>query len=812
MADAMVLATQQWLNAAYGSVDGWVSLAEDGNTGWNTIYGLRRGLQHELGISPVSSGFGTANTAAFTTKIGKIDASTTSQNVLRLVSGSLWCKGYSGWNFTDPMAFTNLLPSVSRVRSDLGLDATIQSIDVKLMASLMSMDAYVIPETGSGTGSIRTVQQWLNGMYSNRGSFALVPCDGLYSRQIQTAMLYGLQYEFGMDDATANGNFGPGTRQGLRDSAPVSQGDADSSHHYVRLFQGALRLNGYADTPFDGSFGAQTGAQASSFQSFMELAVTGEGDYGTWCALLVSTGDPDRTTKGFDTSTQLTGSQAQGAADAGYTHVGRYTVGSGKNITIAELGAIKAAGLRLFPIHERYNNSDSVMTAAEGETQGDEATARCRLLGLPIGSTVFFAVDYDPNEDSIAGPVSDFFNGIADGMKPYLNGAYAIGVYGTRNVCQSLTDKGLASAVFVADMSTGWSGNMGFRMPPAWQYNQIQETTASLGGSSIGIDKDAISSRAAAIDLASLTLPPTEKDGDTPAQFGLDVLYDWTVSAEIKGEKAIYAANSLLNPLNAYAGFMPDYILGWLRKPTYWNQGLSSAMWQAYTPELSADAREVEARELCEEALGTPGSQSQVPQVDASRRDVAHMAATVLGYRTWGVDATVDRYGLGDLGGWALDLLQIWGAYKRNGDGADLANWMSQHIGGVNDSMKFSYADVLADADAWLLARIMAGDTSGLALSDAVRSLYQQNGDARISRFYQARFAGSPDNLSNAYQPLMDGIDVGSITNFPLSMEVLKLAAGGDSGFNGDSFPMPTKAQADICARAYAAFLANPRH
>jgi hypothetical protein len=58
----------------------------------------------------------------------------------------------------------------------------------------------------------------------------------------------------------------------------------------------------------------------------------------------------------------------------------------------------------------------------------------------------------------------------------------------------------------------------------------------------------------------------------------------------------------------------------------------------------------------------------------------------------------------------------------------------------------------------------------------------------------------------------MDGIDVGSITNFPLSMEVLKLAAGGDSGFNGDSFPMPTKAQADICARAYAAFLANPRH
>ncbi|MFT9231315.1 MAG: glycoside hydrolase domain-containing protein [Bifidobacterium sp.] len=802
MADAMVLATQQWLNATYGSVDGWVSLAEDGNTGWNTIYGLRRGLQHELGISPVSSGFGTATTAAFTAKIGKIDASTTSQNVLRLVSGSLWCKGYSGWNFTDPMAFTNLVPSVSRVRSDLGLDATIQSIDVKLMASLMSMDAYVIPETGSGTGSIRTVQQWLNGMYSTRGSFALVPCDGLYSRQIQTAMLYGLQYEFGMDDATANGNFGPGTRQGLRDSAPVSQGDADSSHHYVRLFQGALRLNGYADTPFDGSFGAQTGAQASSFQSFMELTVTGEGDYGTWCALLVSTGDPDRTTKGFDTSTQLTGSQAQGAADAGYTHVGRYTVGSGKNITIAELGAIKAAGLRLFPIHERYNNSDSVMTAAEGETQGAEATARCRLLGLPMGSTVFFAVDYDPNEDSIAGPVSDFFNGIADGMKPYLNGAYAIGVYGTRNVCQSLTGKGLASAVFVAGMSTGWSGNMGFPMPPAWQYNQIQETTASLGGSSIGIDKDAISSRAAAIDLASLTLPPTEKDGDTPAQFGLDVLYDWIVSAEIKGEKAIYAANSLLNPMNAYAGFMPDYILGWLRKPTYWSDGEEkSIMWHTYTPEPATNEQEVLARAAVEEALGTAGTTGSLPSVNTSYRDVPHMAATCLGYRDWGVDIAANKSDAGDLGGWLLDLLQLWGSYEGSGENADLSTWAAQRLGVVDADGGFAYADVLADADGWLLQKAMSGDTSGLALGNAMRSIYQADGNQRIRNFYSSRFNANPDNVSAAFTMVLNGIDVWGV-NLGFTTKLL-LAAAKASG-------MPSASQADALARVYARFLASP--
>lgn len=99
-----------------------------------------------------------------------------------------------------------------------------------------------------GTDNQRGVEQWLNGTYSDRENFALLPCDGLFSRAIQTAVLYGLQYEFGMDDDTANGNFGPGTRSGLQTQAPVFQGDADSTHHFVHLFRGLLRFNSYDDT------------------------------------------------------------------------------------------------------------------------------------------------------------------------------------------------------------------------------------------------------------------------------------------------------------------------------------------------------------------------------------------------------------------------------------------------------------------------------------------------------------------------------------------------------------------------------------
>lgn len=78
--DTWVKNTQIWLNTTYGGIDGWVTLDENGLTGWNTIYGLRRGLQHELGISPVSSGFGPATTAAFTAQIGTINASTISHS------------------------------------------------------------------------------------------------------------------------------------------------------------------------------------------------------------------------------------------------------------------------------------------------------------------------------------------------------------------------------------------------------------------------------------------------------------------------------------------------------------------------------------------------------------------------------------------------------------------------------------------------------------------------------------------------------------------------------------------------------------
>ncbi|MDK9345195.1 hypothetical protein FAM22021_002044 [Propionibacterium freudenreichii] len=237
--------TQAWLNATYGQVDGWVPLTENGLTGWATIYGLRRGLQHELGISPVTSGFGPATTAAFISQIGAIGTATTSENLLRLVSGSLWCKGLAGTTFGTPITFASIAGSVSTARTQLGLSSPPIIVDVKMMASLMSMDAYTTLSGQGGTDGVREVEQWLNATYSTRENFALVPCDGVFSRQIQTAVLYGLQYEFGMNDATANGNFGPRHPGRSEISSSGRHGQFGLHASFRPSVPGAAPVNGY---------------------------------------------------------------------------------------------------------------------------------------------------------------------------------------------------------------------------------------------------------------------------------------------------------------------------------------------------------------------------------------------------------------------------------------------------------------------------------------------------------------------------------------------------------------------------------------
>ena len=48
------------------------------------------------------------------------------------------------------------------------------------------------------------------------------------------------------------------------------------------------------------------------------------------------------------------------------------------------------------------------MSYSLGYEQGLEALVRGRVLGLPFGAVIYFAVDFDPIGDEISGPVAAY--------------------------------------------------------------------------------------------------------------------------------------------------------------------------------------------------------------------------------------------------------------------------------------------------------------------------------------------------------------------------------------------------------------------
>jgi peptidoglycan hydrolase-like protein with peptidoglycan-binding domain len=411
--DARVLEGQQWVNSTYGSVPGYVSCLEDGITGWATMYSLTMGLQHELGISPLAAAFGPTTMTQLTLH-GDITPSEANTNIINIVRYGLWAKGYTG-GFQSGVMDTWTVNSISDLRLDTGLDGAVISITPKLFKALLNMDAYVL--LSGGSGEVREVQQWLNARYVNKSTFFVIPCDGHFSRGVQQALMKGIQYEVGIPEAQANGNFGPGTKAGL-EAHPVSIG---SSGVFVRLFSAACVCNGPvggAAASFKNDFDGDLADWVRAFQTFCALDVTGSGNYRTWAELLVSMGDADRPASGCDTSFTITPSRATALYNAGYRYVGRYLENApgsslNKRIQPGELQAIFAANLRVFPIWQMGARSLSDFSRSTGNDDASAALLRAWIeYGFDRGTVIYFAVDYDATDEEITSNIIPYFEGV----------------------------------------------------------------------------------------------------------------------------------------------------------------------------------------------------------------------------------------------------------------------------------------------------------------------------------------------------------------------------------------------------------------
>lgn len=170
---------------------------------------------------------------------------------------------------------------------------------------------------------------------------------------------------------------------------------------------------------------------------------------------------------------------------AGFTFVCRYYRNAASHypaLTAQEVTALSAAGLLVVSIWESASDTIGHFSFTSGVNEATSAYHQALLAGQPKSTPIYFAVDADFDEQEIAGPVRDYFRGIASGFNAIGHQApiYEIGIYGSGLACGVLTDQGLAKYAWLA-MSAGWRGSRTFSR---WNIKQSGKTV------NLGVDYD----------------------------------------------------------------------------------------------------------------------------------------------------------------------------------------------------------------------------------------------------------------------------------------------------------------------------------
>lgn len=507
--DPLVLSAQQWLNATYGNDSRYEIIPENGKTGWTTIYALTRALQIELGITNTADSFGPTTVAMFNsyypTGIHQQAPDDNSEhNIYAIIQGALFCKGYATGVGTVTRHFYNGTGNaIKSLKQDAGVDATSSTVTLNIMRALLSMDYFYSYDTSLRTQNIQTIQRYLNANYESYIG-GLIPCDGLYGRKTNKALIFAIQAEEGMPASVANGNFGPTTRN----CCPTLPYNNVETNYYGNIYTSAkiekftkiLNMGLYINEVGVSSFSTTLDSNSvRQFQNKYALPITGIANLTTWLSVFISSGDTSRSALACDCATILTTDKAQTLYNNGYRYVGRYLSGTAggisKALTPTEIQIAFNAGLRIFPIQQSSANTVSYFTEQQGIADATSAYTYATNLGIPSGTIIYFAVDCDPQDTDITSNILPYFAKVNQTMINSCNSRYRIGIYGTRNACTRVSNQGYAVSSFVSDMSTGYSGNLGFTIPNNWAFDQFTTVTVGSGNGQIEIDKDGFSGR-----------------------------------------------------------------------------------------------------------------------------------------------------------------------------------------------------------------------------------------------------------------------------------------------------------------------------
>lgn len=723
--DAMVLKTQQYLNAMYGGNVGYNAVTEDGLTGWSTIYALTRALQIELGLSSTADNFGDATMTAFNQQypngiVQQDSSDTTTSRVYAIIQGALWCKGYStGASGITEHFYGGTGSAVISLKEDAGLGNSDSTVTLNVMKGLLSMDQYKLVSSGNAT--IRAIQQQLNQKYE--GSIGLIPCDGLYGREMNKAFIVVLQAILGL---SADGVFGDGTKE----ACPTLPDDiealsADIAEELVFLVRYALYCNGYDVSIYTTGWTSLLETYVRNFQNDLKLTVTGKADVDTWMSLLLSKGNPDRTCTACDTRFEITSSRAEELKSKGYNIVGRYLTGTEfKVLRDDEAQRILDNGLYFFPIFQESSTDVSYFTEDRGKLDARNAVKAARKFGIPEGNVIYFAVDLDATSPQIANYVLPYFKVLSESIDPL----FAVGVYGTRNVCTQICEAGYAVTCFVSDMSTGYSGNMGFKIPSNWNYDQYAEIDMeTTTDGAWAIDKDAYSGRYDPVkELGYIYVQPSKPDipasptitNVLPLIVKLETLYaEWYTQCYATEENP----DPYLSPRGLAAG-VTNFLRSIAYTAIYWTIGLLSDINNDFVTYVQQKSKEEgDYYNLYSDlSVYMQADSSQVLISDGNNGliDLKHLAATIEAY----IDITlVPKTWVG----WAGDLASSMEDTTKhlNAYGGECQSVADSLVG--CSGTQFSYEDMCGDADAVKIAElILESESSTHAFSEAFSNYY----------------------------------------------------------------------------------------
>lgn len=433
-----------------------------------------------------------------------------------ILQGALWCKGYSpGYNFdynsitdtvtVDAVFDERVEEAVIEMKTDAGLINPNGVVTLNTMKALLSMDAFKLLKSYGGKEVIREMQQKFNREYEEY--IGLMPCDGVYGRSTNTATIYVIQAVEGMLVGVATGKFKTKTQECCPD-IPYNRNSSAAKNYlgpyytdsqifdFIELLQFGLYVNGIGDGTINGVYDTKTQQDVAAFQKKFALDETGKVDVTTWLSLFVSHGDQNRSATACDCATKLTATTAKMLYNNGYRYVGRYLTkvpgGLDKDITLEEAQIILNAGLNFFPIYQTVGTNVEYFTAEQGASDAKAAIEAARKLGVPSNTIIYFAVDFDALDVDITNNVIPYFAKVHETMEKDI---YRTGVYGVRNVCTRVSNKGYACSSFVSNLSYGYSGNLGFPMPDNWAFDQFASVDVEEGSILISIDKDGFSGK-----------------------------------------------------------------------------------------------------------------------------------------------------------------------------------------------------------------------------------------------------------------------------------------------------------------------------